>query len=494
MQFWFANPPTYRQFRPTLVIILVVVTVLSIFLVKFIGLVRSSIFARDLTGMIESLQTASVSIAWLSPNLAQSGIILDSIIQGESYDLTGDDLRVLLETMSNNAILWLLPDTFDWLKPMLKEISQFSDDIYSLLWFTQEQSYLVVLQNTNESRPNWWFFGSFALVRIYQWMPTYIEIMDSYLPDFDRPNTYITGPQWLDNFLPHRQIHFIWANKVWFTYHDWANIKTLYEKTYPWQRIRGVVFLTTDMFDLLLDDFEEQKWEWQFANASIDLIRGESTWWKKEHFLEWSQIYFEKNRTKIFSGLVEHFDTIRKNHRINMYLVDISWPLHGFIRRNNFTTRFESDRMYIWESNISFNKIDNFVEKTVWCFDEAWRDVLTETEKHIFSFDAFTQWTYTCKISYKLNVTEEHFERIERLEALYEITLTSREQHILWASPNRDTRTIIHLPEHALITGISWDIYDHEIFSTPFSSAWMFKTFIPENQWTADIFFSFTLQ
>jgi hypothetical protein len=494
MQFWFAKPPTYRRFRPTLAIIVVVFLITWVFLSKFIWLIRNSLFAPHMSSLLRSLNTVSLAVAWLHPTLGRAWMIVDRIVQQSNYPISPDDIQIVLDVITQKGSLGFLPEQFEPLLPLVSQLDGFADDIHSLLWFESEQSYLVVLQNTNESRPNGWFFGSFALVRIYQWLPTYIEILDSYLPDFDRPNTYITWPERFNNFLPHRQIHFIGANKVWFTYHDWAHIKALYEKSYPWQRIRGVIFLTTDMFDLLLDDFNEQMWEWQFANAAIDLIRWESRWGKKEHYLQWSQEYFEDNKTTILTWLIRSIDHILAQHRINLYLVDISWPLHGFIRRNNLTTRFESDRMYIWESNISFNKIDNFVEKTVWCFDVVWNDILHATNMHILSFEQFTSGAYTCKISYELAVPEEHFARIARLEALYEIQLTERERHILWVLPNRDTRTIIHLPQHALITAITGDLYDQEIFSTPFSSAWMFKTFIWQNNWSAHVFVSFLIE
>ena len=156
------------------------------------------------------------------------------------------------------------------------------------------QTYLVLLQNTAERRPNGGFFGSFAVVEIEGGLISDIEIMDSYLPSFDSPDARVTGPWWLEEFLPDRDIHFVGANKVGFTYQDGSHIQRLYEKAYPGKRVRGVIFVSTDVFEKLLPEFREQLWEWQFVNASVDLIRGQDRWGKKS-FISMELTTFYKN-------------------------------------------------------------------------------------------------------------------------------------------------------------------------------------------------------
>lgn len=50
---------------------------------------------------------------------------------------------------------------------------------------------------------------------------------------------------------------------------------------------------------------------------------------------------------------------------INVYLTSVSGPMHTFLRTHSLTTRFEEGRIYARDSNIAYNKIDDFVKKTI---------------------------------------------------------------------------------------------------------------------------------
>ena len=418
-------------------------------------------------------------------------MVTDKVLSQWMSTLNRQEFSSIFWFLWNNTFDTILPEQVKPLIPLINELSKYDEDMYSLLWYEQPQSYLVVLQNTNEKRPNWWFFGSFALVKLHKWEVQHLEIIDSYLPWYDNPNTSITWPEWFNEFLPKREIYFVWANKVGFTYHDWAHIKTLYEKSYPWQRIRWVVFLTTDMFTKILPNFEDQLREWQFVNASIDLIRWEVRRWKKEVYLKSSQAFFEENKEVLIKWFVEHLPEILDNHWINFYLVDITWPFHGFLRRNKLTTRFEQETAYFRDSNISFNKIDNFVTKTITCFDEDERTAIEVTNKNIVSLLPLSPGEWTCKIANRLEVTQEHIDRIRSLEQQYWITLWAREQHILWFTQSRDSRGVVHFPKNIEIFQVTWDTYESELFDTPFSNAVMYKATIWQNWWSANVFIRF---
>ncbi|MBP7847604.1 DUF4012 domain-containing protein [Patescibacteria group bacterium] len=68
---------------------------------------------------------------------------------------------------------------------------------------------MIILQNTAERRPNGGFFGSFGILKINKGKITRFEIVDSYLPEYDTPGTKITGPAWMLNYLPDRDIYFV---------------------------------------------------------------------------------------------------------------------------------------------------------------------------------------------------------------------------------------------------------------------------------------------
>lgn len=490
MKFWFTKPSWFFEKYWATIAFAFFGVLLLLFIFQWISLVKS---AQNIWNW-RAVQKWSILAWWLSPNIAQAWLIVDKVMQEWLWSLEKEEFTLLYDTATTQASQRDLPEVINHLKPLLADARGYSEDLYSLLWYEKKQRYLIILQNTSEKRPNWWFFGSFALIHLEKWEVSHLEIIDSYLPWYDRPNTTITWPERLQWFLPNRTIHFIWANKVWFTYHDGAHIKTLYEKSYPWQKIRGVVFLTTDMFVELLPEFQTQMRERQFANASIDLIRGNDTRWKKEVYLKNSQVFFEQHKETLLKETIKKLPNLLENHRINFYLTDISWPLHWYLRRNNLTTRFEADTWYFWDSNISFNKIDSFVSKKIRCFDSNDKDILQAKNTEILSLNVFTPWSYTCKIHYWLNVYNNYKMYIRSLEETYGIELWSREEHILWLKSSWDNRGVIHFPKNFTPFQISGDTYLSEIFETPFSNALMYKTQIEENNWESNVFIKFRVE
>ncbi len=490
MWFWFKKTEkNYPLFQKK-----VLFGLLGFFLVLF--LIKTAMFWRWVTGasfetILRPLEVASVSVSWIAKNTGHAWLLVWKMLEKWPSSLSKDEFSKLFWLIAWGTLNRYMPSEFSHLTYLLAWVEGFGEDFYSLLWFEGEQRYLVVLQNTSEKRPNWWFFWSFALVKIDRGQVTHLEIVDSYLPWYDKPNTTITWPEWFNEFLPDRTIHFVWANKVWFTYHDWAHIKTLYEKSYPWQKIRWVVFLRTDMFKQLLPDFEKQLRERQFANAAVDLIRWEDRWWKKETYLKSSQAFFEQNKTLLAKNFLEQLPQLLEKHRINFYLIDISGPLHWYLRRNNLTTRFEQETAYFWDSNISFNKIDQFIDKEVTCFDEKEKVFINELNKDIISLLALTPGERTCKIKYTLFVDEQYTDYIQSLETQYWIKLWWRELHILWLNPARDWRGVVHFPKNIDIFQITWDTYESEFFETPFSNALMYKSLIQYNWWSANVFVRF---
>lgn len=85
---------------------------------------------------------------------------------------------------------------------LVSELSKYSSDIFSLLGETEQQRYLVILQNSAEKRPNGGFFGSFAIVTMKDAKIQNIELMDSYYPNKVDPTATLQAPAWArDTFL-----------------------------------------------------------------------------------------------------------------------------------------------------------------------------------------------------------------------------------------------------------------------------------------------------
>jgi hypothetical protein len=84
---------------------------------------------------------------------------------------------------------------------MLSDARPLREEIFQLLGKDQRFNYLVPLQNSNESRPNGGFFGSFAFISLSGGHIVDMQIIDSYLPDMLAPNTRVPLPERTQGFL-----------------------------------------------------------------------------------------------------------------------------------------------------------------------------------------------------------------------------------------------------------------------------------------------------
>lgn len=370
---------------------------------------------------------------------------------------------------------------------LLEQIRQFTDDIPSLLGFKKPQSYLVLLQNSAEKRPNGWFFWSFVKITLDQWRISSFVPGDSYHPSFHNPEATIRGPEWMELFLPDREIAFVWANKIWFTYHDGAHIAMIYEKAYPGQDIRGVIFLSTDMFRLLIDGFTEQLWYRQYTNATVDLIKWAGVWWKKQYYLNSLDQFLQTNRKSLTKEFVYRMPEIIDLHLINIYLEDVSPALHTWLRQNKLTTRFEDAHAYFRDSNIVFNKTDSFVSKEIALFTQSGEQIGFWTGD-IVSLPPMTEdKRYTFLVSYTLQVPEQYHDFIRWLNEEFGLVLWPREEHILGLSHVWATRWNVYFPQDIVVTSMQWSVSSKREFQTPFSNNAAYEMRIEGNGNTAQV-------
>ncbi len=454
----------------------------------------------DISSISGERNRLAISSAWFDSHLwhaVDQLLKLVEIYSANDRDRSTDErLQQVLRFLAQEWDDWIdsVPEQYRWIFSLITSWAYFEEDIISLLGFNSPQTYLVILQNTAESRPNGWFFGSFAVVKVLNAKIADIQIRDSYILDYEQKNVSVEGPERLLQYLPHRDVHFVGANKIWFTYLDGNHIKRLYEKVYPWEEIRAVVFLRTDMFEQMIPWFTEQQRERQFTNAATDLIRWSDKFWKKEKYVNEVSSIIQNNKTELLKSAIRILPDLIKQGSINIYPSKVSvsggdyggW-LEGWLRQENLTTRFEKDRAYSWEANTSYNKIDNFISKMIRISNNK-GDIWYDGPEDIIDLAWLPLWEWNFDITYRLEIPREYRNYMLKLERGYGVELTDREKHILALNPIRESRGLLHLSNEFDILSIGWDIISWRDFKTPIPThtAW-YMVGIEFDGWSAQV-------
>lgn len=404
---------------------------------------------------------------------------------------------------------------------LIADLQKHKDELFDLLGQKKSQNYLVILQNTNEKRPNGWFFGSFAFIKIEAARIKTLEIVDSYYPDFIAYQTRILAPDRTIPFLPDRKIGFIAGNKFGFSDIDGKNLKDLYElmfnKTYDigkvkqtmqpelyekllHQDIRGVIFVRSDMFERLLPWFKNKVRERQFLNAAVDLIRKEYRGNKKELYIKEVKQYINDNRLLIVQNFINRFDEIANHQYITMYFSSISPQFDGLLAKNKLSNVFDPRYIYFRDTNASYNKIDGFVQKSITVHDSDGIE-LRATDRDLISTDILqTGKAYTISISYKLDVPTGYQDQMKELEEKYDVLLSGRENAILGLIPGNynelwfglvkkrwETKASIYFPPNIHILNVTGDLYYSTAFYPPFANGLFYQMGSIENNTTRTV-------
>lgn len=497
-------------------------------------------FYQKLTGLLFSENKIDVftqdleSIAFYFRNFDQdlSKMILkmDDVVQGfiagenilKTKEKEIDEAR---EYMKKNKTylnkLWF--SNYQNLMDFLWELHSHTEVVYNLLGREQQYNYLIVLQNTNEKRPNGGFFGSFAFVSFSGGHIQEFEIVDSYYPDFIAYRTAIDAPERSSPFLPERKIWFLTSNKFGFTDIDGKNIKLLYEKSFNenyvqrkvdqtfntelkdvlfHKDIKWVIFIRSDAMEELIPWFTKKIQERQFVNASIDIIRQEELGNKKELYIKEVKDYFDKYKTTIFKNFVNNFDTRTQKNYIQIYLSNVPQSFDQFLIDNHFNNTFNNKNIYTRDTNTSYNKVDGFVTKTNQITNNKWI-IISETQNDIIDIQWLQSGDYQLQITYTLNVPQNYTNFIKELEQKYKITIQEREQSILAIRPakytddaeekRRETKATIYFPLQMTINKIQWDLFKSDYFQTPFANGIYYKSKILNNNTTNTIKINFTV-
>ena len=407
----------------------------------------------------------------------------------------------------------------------LRDLRPMSTEVMQLLGKNTAKNYLVILQNTAEHRPNGWFFWSFAFVTIDQWKITTLRLIDSYFPNKFVPDAKVSLPQWSKTIYPENTAMRISANKFWFHDLDGKIMIDLYNKTFNdiWnsnkippdtcidmcnKKINGVIFLRTDMLNIIAPGFERKQWERQFLNACVDLIRWNNLPNKKEKYLSDAHIFFEKNQWSMIKHSISKFKKLTDDHWIGIYLPEHSKELRSTLEKYHLITSSPSEnsnsRVYLWDTNTSFNKIDNFVRKQA-ILTNAIGDIIAQSDKDFLDlWRSLSSGNYTLAITYTIAVPLQYKNFIFWLESQYGIQMTDREKGILALKETnryddhivrlRATRSQIYYPKDRNIINVQWDSFWILNFSTPFSRGLQYKIETAKNDTTVKVLIDFEVK
>lgn len=455
---------------------------------------------KDVAQMLVTIDELSASY--------QSG---ENILQTQSKKI--DDLMEYIK--KNKSYLQSLGfQKYEFLTELISNVWDQKQEIKELLGEKQPYNYLVILQNTNEKRPNWWFFWSFAFITVDKARITNLEIIDAYYPDYFAPNARIQFTPWQKKLFPNAEkFWFIAGNKFGFTDLDGKNLKTLYEMSfnthYNQQKldklinpklhaillhkyIKGVIFVRLDMFTKYFPQLEKLSQEWQFVNANIDLIRGEVKKDKKEKYIKEANLFFQDNRKWIFKAVINNLEEIIQNRGINIYLSNVSSWLKKNLEQNNLSTVFQTGNIYAWDINMAQNKSDAFITKHLEIIDKQWR-IITSSETDVIDFSQISKGNYTLKIYYIFNIPQSYTKFIQELEQSYHITMTEREKWILSLLPTNkrnnqkiwwETQGMVYFPKNVKIKNFVWGEENLGVVEIPFAKVQKYHSYITQKNQT----------
>ena len=456
----------------------------------------------------ENLQTLSTYFLPIDREVSHELYTLDTIVQSyvkweNIFKTKKSEIEEVRYYIINNqnylSSLWF--QRYESLMKFLSDLYDHRAEIYELLWENHTYNYLIPLQNWNEKRPNGWFFGSFAFVTLSGWHIENLEVIDSYLADYIAPKSRIRLPDWYSQYFGEYQLWFVAGNKFWFTDMDWKNMKILYEKAfnedYEMDKVREmysseqrkllhnkyikwVVFIDSNLLTELLPWFKDKMREWQFINASIDIIRGEVRWNKKELYINEVLDYFFKNSTTIAKNLINNRDEVLNKRYIQIYLSDmfVSQWFRDMIARNNLNTRFQWWKIYARDVNIANNKSDDFLTKWLKLYSSTW-ELITLQQNEVLSLEWLPVGDYQLVIDYYFFVPESYRNFIRWLEQKYQIGITPREEWILVLTPVNHydwnperlwrEKWMVYYPRNMEITSVWWDVENVNYFQSDFA-------------------------
>jgi hypothetical protein len=174
----------------------------------------------------------------------------------------------------------------------------------------------------------------------------------------------------------------------------------------------------------------QKLWEWQFVNAAIDIIRGESRSNKKEIYITEVNQFFKSNAITIAKHIINNFSDVIDQRSINIFLSNVSDQFNGFIQKWSLTNSYDANYIYARDINDSYNKIDGFIKKNIQIVDDNGR-IVAESDTDIIPIHELDNGRYTMFLTYNLAIPNFYRDVIASFEKKYDIQLGNREKIIL---------------------------------------------------------------
>jgi len=285
--------------------------------------------------------------------------------------------------LENNLDLFLEISGFAKYKKDIKYIynqfKPYKKDIFDILWENKKRNYLVIFENTDEERPDGWFFGSFAELSFSGGHLNNFHIYDSYKVLYDACK--IHSLDWyqkcdrkkLRYFHNNKKFQelfkytsFISSNFFGFTDLNAQNIIKIYENVYH-KNIDGVIFVKSDILKYLLVDGEKTLWKMEVMNyKNLQLRRN----WKltkpiKTQYLHFTKNLIQKNKKTMIKNFIRNYKKIVSNWYIRVYFPFVSNDFKKYLKENNFVFYDDKKSAYLFFYNIWNNKNSKFVDHIV---------------------------------------------------------------------------------------------------------------------------------
>ena len=334
--------------------------------------------------------------------------------------------------------------------------------LLNYLWYREPKTYLILLQNSAEVRPNGWFYGSFIRVTLLSGMIQTIKVHDSYEVPFVNSGVSLNLPARTTNYLGHNSATFIAGNKFGFTDRDGFIIRAIYNKTYQ-TSIDGVIFISTKTLVTLIPSLQDQLWKWQFINASVDLIRGKTSLFKKDLYLASINQYLSKNKVMLLGQALSNYTLMMHQGLMQVYVPNPQPAFRQTLKKLWWITDLDSQYLYARDINQSYSKVDTFVKKHLQVQDQSWM-VVVDSYDNILDLSILTSGSYKLHIWYSLTIPSRYKYLIKNLEQQYAITLTGRERYILWLDSLFEYKSVIFAGTWIRLNNLTWGLDENIIF------------------------------
>jgi len=262
------------------------------------------------------------------------------------------------------------------------QFKPYKSDIFKLLGENEKKSYLIILENVWEERPDSWFFWSFIKVSFSWWHLVDFKIYDSYYLLWK--HCWTSWKDWFDKCKNRKNLslknNVLSYNKLWpsttfltsniygFTALNGQSIIKHYNQVFT-DKISWVIFVKSDILKNLFPDWKQKIRKMEVLNAlskSQQDYKDNNVlkwlWWAKTAYLKYINSF---NKKDIFLQFIKHYKNIIANWKVRVYLPWISKKFENYLKQSNLIFYQKPSYAYLFFYNLWFNKISEFLDHII---------------------------------------------------------------------------------------------------------------------------------